>query len=370
MRTVAYPDGEVVTQGYDAAGRPATLSGATAGTVVSASAYTATGQVTLLALGGGALQTAFTYDPVMQRLTQLRTTSSFNTLQELSYTYDPVGNVASITDGQGPGGGQQVQEFGYDSLDRLVSAAATGGAGGTYEHEYEYDEIGNITAFAGRTYDYSPELPEGWQVTLGDWAMEQGVLSGHTLGAASLILAPVRMTDGRISTRLACQSWEGTENGAILFDYQDSANYKFLRMRKSQNKWSFGVAVAGVTTYLTTTDATIAADTFYDVAVDLDDGYATLSVNGEEALSYDYGAAFTYDEVGLRLQNAHTHFDRVAFEPEAGERVVEYFTHHPHAVRVVTPTVGAADHFAYDANGNMVLRVEVSGTATITAERR
>ncbi|NLE43468.1 MAG: hypothetical protein GX620_02000, partial [Chloroflexi bacterium] len=40
MRTVAYPDGEVVTQGYDAAGRPATLSGATAGTVVSASAYT------------------------------------------------------------------------------------------------------------------------------------------------------------------------------------------------------------------------------------------------------------------------------------------------------------------------------------------
>ena len=130
VRIITYPDGEVVTQGYDAAGRPATLSGATAGTLVSASAYTATGQVTLLALGGGALQTAFTYDPVMQRLTQLRTTSSFNTLQELSYTYDPVGNVASITDGQGPGGGQQVQEFGYDSLDRLVSAEATGGAGG------------------------------------------------------------------------------------------------------------------------------------------------------------------------------------------------------------------------------------------------
>ncbi|MBN1179587.1 MAG: RHS repeat protein, partial [Anaerolineae bacterium] len=60
------------------------------------------------------------------------------TLQDLSYSYDPVGNVASITDGQGPGGAQQVQQFGYDSLDRLVSAEATGGAGGTYDHEYEY----------------------------------------------------------------------------------------------------------------------------------------------------------------------------------------------------------------------------------------
>ncbi|NLE46153.1 MAG: toxin, partial [Chloroflexi bacterium] len=126
----------------------ATLSGATAGTVVSASAYTATGQLTLLALGGGSLQTAFTYDPLMQRLTQLRTITAGGTLQELSYTYDPVGNVASITDGQGPGGAP-VQQFGYDSLDRLVSAAATGGAGGTYEHEYGYDEMGNITSKAG-----------------------------------------------------------------------------------------------------------------------------------------------------------------------------------------------------------------------------
>ncbi|NLE45471.1 MAG: hypothetical protein GX620_12185 [Chloroflexi bacterium] len=90
---------------------------------------------------------------------------------------------------------------------------------------------------------------------------------------------------------------------------------------------------------------------------ELDDGQATLWLTEVQILSYGYGTAFMHDRVGLRLQNAHTHFDWVAFEPEAGERVV-------------TPTVGAADHFAYDANGNMVLRVEVSGTATITAERR
>lgn len=52
------------------------------------------------------------------------------TLQNFTYSYDPNGNVVSIVDALA--GGAQTQSFGYDALDRLISAIVTGGNGGLY----------------------------------------------------------------------------------------------------------------------------------------------------------------------------------------------------------------------------------------------
>jgi RHS repeat-associated protein len=60
------------------------------------------------------------------------------TLYNASYTYDGVGNILSITS-TAPALGAT---FGYDSLNRLTSAAYSSGRAGTYA--YQYDEYGNM----------------------------------------------------------------------------------------------------------------------------------------------------------------------------------------------------------------------------------
>jgi YD repeat-containing protein len=84
------------------------------------------------------------------------------TLQDLNYTYDAVGNVWSIVDNKVTGGAQ-TQSFGYDALDRLTSASATGGSSrqGQYSAGYTYNAIGNLNAQT-RTYGtQSGSCPDG-----------------------------------------------------------------------------------------------------------------------------------------------------------------------------------------------------------------
>ncbi len=104
-------------------------------------------------LGNGTLQTNYTYYPWttvngVGRLQRIQTGS----LLDLSYRYDAVGNVRAITDTLNSG---QVQTFGYDAPDRLISASTTSVGNGQYSESYEYNPIGNITTKAGVSYSYN-----------------------------------------------------------------------------------------------------------------------------------------------------------------------------------------------------------------------
>jgi RHS repeat-associated protein len=139
--------------------------------------YSAKGQRESIEYGNG-VTTEYTYDEYTFRLTNLKTTraSDNKTLQDLSYTYDPVGNITGIRDNA-----QQDIFFNntvvspdtayeYDALYRLISAGGREHAGQnadtqpdhtdfpimnlphpndtramrTYTEQYEYDEVGNI----------------------------------------------------------------------------------------------------------------------------------------------------------------------------------------------------------------------------------
>jgi RHS repeat-associated protein len=85
-------------------------------------------------------------------------------LLNLSYAYNANGNVLSINDAIM--GGPQTQSFGYDSLNRLTSAGASGGSQGNYGPEsYNYDlTTGNLASKAGAGYTYGAQngnCPDG-----------------------------------------------------------------------------------------------------------------------------------------------------------------------------------------------------------------
>lgn len=190
------PDRSVIRPGYNEANLlervSVNLRGATAETLfVSNIDYDAKGQRKLIEypITGEAgpsrvVRTEYGYDPLTFRLTHLTTTRLTDgiRLQELSYSYDPVGNITAIRDDA-----QQTiyfrntivepsAEYEYDALYRLTSAKGRehlgqnasgrlnpprqsdhddsfrtnlphpgdGNAMGNYTERYEYDPVGNI----------------------------------------------------------------------------------------------------------------------------------------------------------------------------------------------------------------------------------
>ncbi len=106
--------------------------------------YNAAGQMVKVQLGNGDIST-YTYDSKTLRLTNLTTTSVSATLQNLSYTYDSVGNILTITDGVNTAS----QTFQYDALNRLTQAVGSYGT-----KTFAYDQLGNLLTKDGLTYTY------------------------------------------------------------------------------------------------------------------------------------------------------------------------------------------------------------------------
>lgn len=158
---INYPDGRVVTQTFDAAGRLAKVSsGGTdyiSGTANGGIAYTPTGAVDSFTLGNGVSMANKYNDRLQPCLSSAITpilpapsSPAVGNLFERAAYYQPSstsncgheagnnGNIYAITDNRIPGWSQG---FDYDSLNRLTSAQRSDGG---YNHTYHYDSFGNL----------------------------------------------------------------------------------------------------------------------------------------------------------------------------------------------------------------------------------
>jgi RHS repeat-associated protein len=178
--TLITPDGSSIHPFYNEANLleriEAHLLGADAATTfVNDIDYNAKGQRELIEYGAG-VRTGYEYDPLSFRLARLTTLRGGEPLQDLTYTYDPVGNIADIHDDAE----QRIYynnhvvephaEYAYDAIYRLIEATGRehigqvsqpqtswndefrvnlphpndGQAMRRYTEQYEYDEVGNI----------------------------------------------------------------------------------------------------------------------------------------------------------------------------------------------------------------------------------
>ncbi len=149
-------------------------SNASNGHYVVGTQYNAAGQVELQKLGNTeatpTLLTDYTYFPWstdkgwgrLKRITT-GTPTNLTSLQDLRYytgtdssKYDTDGNLLNIYDWKA--GSPQTQTFIYDNLDRLTSAAASGGTGGQGDYaaeQYIYStSTGNLSSKGGVSYTY------------------------------------------------------------------------------------------------------------------------------------------------------------------------------------------------------------------------
>jgi RHS repeat-associated protein len=209
--TVRTPDASLATLGYDQATLlkrvDVALRGAPAATsFVADITYNAKGQRSLISSGNGTT-TSYEYDRLTFRLTGLTTVragfaAAERTVQALTYTSDPMGNITHIRDDADIQNviffsNRRVEpstDYVYDPVYRLTRAAgreqlgltaaqqplpprqadhddsfltglphpSDGNAVGRYQETYAYDEVGNILAMIHRGTD--PQHP-GWTRT-------------------------------------------------------------------------------------------------------------------------------------------------------------------------------------------------------------
>ncbi|MBL1128411.1 MAG: hypothetical protein HND44_07905 [Chloroflexi bacterium] len=183
-RTIMYPNGntEQLNITYDHEGENS-LAVQGGSTLVEAIGYNDMGQIKRVALGNN-LTTWYgylgysasgnndAYDATWGQFGQLwrictapdasnrctytnRDTTPLEQRLDLRYTYDNVGNVTAILDKLDSG---QIQNFGYDHLNRLTSASTNGVGTAQYNHTYGYNKLGNLTNYDGAGYTYGSSL--------------------------------------------------------------------------------------------------------------------------------------------------------------------------------------------------------------------
>jgi RHS repeat-associated protein len=198
--TSTTPDGSITTPAWN---ERSLLTGVTvklpglATATVDTVAYDAKGQRLSIAYGNGSI-TNYAYDLESFRLVELTTTrpNGADTVQALSYTYDPVGNITRLADAaqqtiffdghvatpnadyeydaiyrlRTAQGREQIGQAGQpqttwsDAARTLIPLPVDGAAMRTYSEAYDYDPVGKIksldhTALNGgwkRTYTYDP----------------------------------------------------------------------------------------------------------------------------------------------------------------------------------------------------------------------
>jgi len=157
--SVTYASGRLVTYAFDYAGRPVSVTGSMSGTTtpyVTTASYLPFGPLTSLGFGNGTAETR-TFDQKYSPATA-QLSAGGGLLANYSYAADAAGNITQINDLTDAGYNRM---FGYDDLNRLVTANSGSSMWGT--GGYTYDAMGNmLTSTLGtntRSFSYVGATP-------------------------------------------------------------------------------------------------------------------------------------------------------------------------------------------------------------------
>jgi len=263
--TQTSPDGSVSTPTYNERNALRALSVNLQGTTdatpfVGDVEYNAKGQRLQITFANAGTNTVYAYDPLTFRMLELTTTrpaasADQQIVQDLAFTYDPVGNVTHIQDDadlQNTVFFRNVRvepssDYTYDAIYRLIEATGReqlglvgngalaptptsyndvpriglvqpgdGNAMGIYDELYQYDAVGNFLSFVHR--GSSPTNP-GWT-------------RSYTYGETSLLIA------GQVSNRLTSTTISGSQALVEKYGYDLHGNVTAMPQLQ-QMQWDF-----------------------------------------------------------------------------------------------------------------------------------
>ena len=143
VQTMTYPDGEMVTYHYNAAGQVESMTSNKQGrqsVIVDRIGYDKEGHTVYTRLGNGT-ETTYTYDRQRERLQEMNLVAAGAAVMTNKYRYDAVDNILGITN--------------------VIDPAKAGGKsqlGGAFSHTYAYDELNRLITASGKAKSASYEM--------------------------------------------------------------------------------------------------------------------------------------------------------------------------------------------------------------------
>jgi len=230
IRTLTYPDTEVVTYTYNGFGDVETIQGVKNSVTtdyIKDVNYNAAGQVTFTKYGNN-VTSDYTYNANTLRLDRILTQKPDGTtkLQDLNYTFDGNGNVTQISDVVN----SNSQTFTYDDLNRLTQAV--GSAYGA--QNFAYDPLGNMTTKGNLTLSYS-NTSHKHAVSSVSWSTGQGPSYCQSSPCSFTYDANGNMT-GRASDTLTYDSENRLKD---ITAYEGTTNTQSYTLKPGWNVISF-----------------------------------------------------------------------------------------------------------------------------------
>ena len=158
VRTITYPDGEVVTYGYDAAGQVTSIRSTKQGkeeTIVAQVGYDKDGHTIYTRMGNGT-ESTYAYDRQRERLQGMLLTANGDSIMQTQYKYDPVDNILGISNVITPKAPKKPKGIGgYGRTDGMGDPDAgkekkEKPLGGAFSHTYAYDELNRLVKASGK----------------------------------------------------------------------------------------------------------------------------------------------------------------------------------------------------------------------------
>ncbi len=160
--STTYPDGEFVRYWYNKGAQLRKMSGSYNNVTynyIDSIYYNKFEKRTKICYGNGT-KAEYTYD-ILQRLSQLKSTSASGVMQRIEYTFDNVNNIQRI-----------------DNSTPMLS----NGLGGTYRHDYSYDHLYRLTRSTGNWQNNNTNLGYGLEMTYEeDGRIKTKIQNGTTL---------------------------------------------------------------------------------------------------------------------------------------------------------------------------------------------
>jgi RHS repeat-associated protein len=287
------PDGHEIRYGYDDDNRPTTETwvNPTGGTPldVFTTTYDPAGNVTSISDNNSAY--AYTYDDT-NRLTSVDNAGTPGVPHVvLDYGYDAAGNRTSLTDSLGGAVG-----YVYDAQDQLVGETQSGSGVASELVSYNYDAAGNMTALTrysdlmgssevaatSYAYDHANRLTGITDETSGSSLINSYT---YTLDAANRLTEEVKTWTSGGSTISDTMDYSYTDNNQLTGVMHSDTSFadESLSFDANGNRDSTG--------YSTGTGNELASDGTYDYTYDADGNMITrtaIATGVEDVYTYDY----------------------------------------------------------------------------------
>ncbi len=163
LKTMTYPDAEVINYTYDFGGNLTKMTGTLNGApynYVAQIDYDYFEQKTYMKYGNGS-ETTYSYSPNLRQLNNLKVVSNTQSLFDNTYSYDQVGNVTGIAN---------------------TAGITTNNMGGIYNHAYTYDKLNRLSTATGN-FTGSPTQTANNNDSQSNYTLEMGYNNTHGIAS-------------------------------------------------------------------------------------------------------------------------------------------------------------------------------------------